>query len=431
MKLDFTLDLTADRISYLQTLDLSKLRPSELETAADYILWGKDPDGTPSFSHKELNWAYGSDSKSESLDALYENPSFSENFFRKRSSPHKNPKLDREEIRSSAPPYILSAFEDLWRRIDTVDLRISLYEIQIGKREEIRPELRQRVASAAIPVEKNASLVSDWDQRAYLLARRQLIELRREQYTLKDEIKTPILTHNVEEDFYEDRPTEIQTILPCGAYIPDSPFWDLEINLDLNSSSLKDLTSLLWTQPQDLKTSFNFADPSQLYELISFLPDLSEEIERSAAPSSPSDFTASNASTLLQTFDFYRSYANLSPTHSLLLDLKIKRFSNAEIAKRLNSEFNTNYNVNYISTIYTKKILPEIADAAKRHREILENLFFPENFKRCTRCGRLYLRSSTYFMKKGNSSDGFSPRCKQCWKEIRQEKKQKNTGEGK
>ena len=426
MKLDFTLDLTADRISYLQTLDLSKLRPSELETAADYILWGKDSDGSPSFSHKELNWAYGSDSKSESLDALYENPSFSENFFRKRSSPHKNPKLDREEIRASAPPYILSAFEDLWRRIDTIDLRISLYEIQIGKRDSIRPELRQRITAAAIDIDKNSTFVSDWDQHTYLLARRQLIELRREQYALKDEIKTPILTHNVEEDFYEDRPTEIQSILPCGAFIEGSPFWDLEINLDLTPSSLKDLTSLLWTPPQDPKTSFDFTDPNQLYNLISFFPDLTEEIDRSAAPSAPNDLITSNASTLLQTFSFYRSYANLTPIHSLLLDLKIGRVSNQEIAKRLNSEFNTSYNVNYISTIYTKKVLPEIAEAARRHREILENLFFPENFKRCTRCGRLYLRSSTYFMKKGNSSDGFSPRCKQCWKEIRQEKKQRS-----
>ena len=426
MKLDFTLDLTADRISYLQTLDLSKLRPSELETAADYILWGKDSDGSPSFSHKELNWAYGSDSKSESLDALYENPSFSENFFRKRSSPHKNPKLDREEIRASAPPYILSAFEDLWRRIDTVDLRISLYEIQIGKRDSIRPELRQRITAASIDIDKNSTFVSDWDQHTYLLARRQLIELRREQYALKDEIKTPILTHNVEEDFYEDRPTEIQSILPCGAFIEGSPFWDLEINLDLTPSSLKDLTSLLWTPPQDPKTSFDFTDPNQLYNLISFFPDLTEEIDRSAAPSAPNDLITSNASTLLQTFSFYRSYANLTPIHSLLLDLKIGRVSNQEIAKRLNSEFNTSYNVNYISTIYTKKVLPEIAEAARRHREILENLFFPENFKRCTRCGRLYLRSSTYFMKKGNSSDGFSPRCKQCWKEIRQEKKQRS-----
>ena len=426
MKLDFTLDLTADRISYLQTLDLSKLRPSELETAADYILWGKDSDGSPSFSHKELNWAYGSDSKSESLDALYENPSFSENFFRKRSSPHKNPKLDREEIRASAPPYILSAFEDLWRRIDTIDLRISLYEIQIGKRDSIRPELRQRITAASIDIDKNSTFVSDWDQHTYLLARRQLIELRREQYALKDEIKTPILTHNVEEDFYEDRPTEIQSILPCGAFIEGSPFWDLEINLDLTPSSLKDLTSLLWTPPQDPKTSFDFTDPNQLYNLISFFPDLTEEIDRSAAPSAPNDLITSNASTLLQTFSFYRSYANLTPIHSLLLDLKIGRVSNQEIAKRLNSEFNTSYNVNYISTIYTKKVLPEIAEAARRHREILENLFFPENFKRCTRCGRLYLRSSTYFMKKGNSSDGFSPRCKQCWKEIRQEKKQRS-----
>ena len=426
MKLDFTLDLTADRISYLKTLDLSKLRPSELETAADYILWGKDPDGTPSFSHKELNWAYGTDSKSESLDALYENPSFSENFFRKRSSPRKNPKLDREEIKTTAPSYLLSAFEDLWRRIDTVDLRISLYEIQTGKREEIRPELRKRVESAAIDTLKNAELVSDWNQRAYLLARRQLIDLRREQYTLKDEYKSPILTHNVEEDFYEDRPLEVNSLLPCGAFLEGSPFWDLEIRLDLDSAALKDLTSLLWSQDSPQKNSFNFTDSTQLYNLVSFFPELEEEVERSTAPSEPSDLIRSNASDLLKTFNFYRSYAELSPIHSTLLDLKIARIPNAEIAAKLNSEFNTNYNVNYISTIYTKKVLPEIADAARRHREILENLFFPENFKRCTRCGRLYLRSSDYFMKKGNSSDGFSPRCKQCWKEIRQEKKQRS-----
>lgn len=56
----------------------------------------------------------------------------------------------------------------------------------------------------------------------------------------------------------------------------------------------------------------------------------------------------------------------------------------------------------------------------------MENIFFPENFKTCKDCGRVFLRNELNFVRKSKSSDGFSPRCKECEKLLRERRKEKN-----
>ena len=94
------------------------------------------------------------------------------------------------------------------------------------------------------------------------------------------------------------------------------------------------------------------------------------------------------------------------------MDRKLRHETNEQIVNALNEKFGKHYTLNYISTMYCKVIIPTIAYTARRHREICENLFFPENFKTCIDCGAVLLRDSENFVRKSRSSDGYSPRCK-------------------
>jgi len=94
--------------------------------------------------------------------------------------------------------------------------------------------------------------------------------------------------------------------------------------------------------------------------------------------------------------------------------MKIDQVPNLDISLYINKKYGTTYNDNYISTIFRKKILSTIAEAASYHKMIMENIFYPENFKRCKDCGRMLLRSPEFFMRQHKAPDGFSPRCKGC-----------------
>ena len=129
LQLDWKLTSREDRNEYVrQYLDQISWTPTEaeLDMMAKYILWGVNEEGLngrqegldlPTRSH---TWDQDT-SEVESLDALLESPTFSENIIRKPDDPvFKTPKVQfsRTETRTSAPDHVISHFEDLWREID-------------------------------------------------------------------------------------------------------------------------------------------------------------------------------------------------------------------------------------------------------------------------------------------------------------------------
>ena len=128
---------------------------------------------------------------------------------------------------------------------------------------------------------------------------------------------------------------------------------------------------------------------------------------------------------LMQTLLFYVEQAELTELQQEILDLKLKKVKNVDIAHTINKKWGKSYTPNYISTIFRQRIIPKINDAAKYHEKIISNLFFEEEFKTCTGCGRTYLRDADNFTRKARSKDGFTSRCKSCEKEARQDRKNK------
>lgn len=123
---------------------------------------------------------------------------------------------------------------------------------------------------------------------------------------------------------------------------------------------------------------------------------------------------------LLNTLKFYVERAELSEVHKDILNLKLNKVKNADIACEVNKKWGKTYTTNYISTIFRQRIIPRINAAAAYHVKLLESIYFEEEFKTCSACGRTMLRDADNYTRRARSKDGFSGTCKACEKEARQ-----------
>lgn len=329
--------------------------------------------------------------------------------------------FDRDDALQKAPPHLKEVFEDLFQQIDQTELIINFYDLRTGKRKNPpRPSLLKRFDE-----EQTARLqqkAMELTPRRYLQLRHYLVELRTEQYTYYDSITTTVLPHmdvHVDLDAPVFRFDEDLQVRPFGLYnnstLSQKIFsWPPDPN-NFNEEELKKISDLIWAEQK--KESLNFENPEHILALYKSYTDLKDDMAEDP------DQIYGSAAAVIRTLEFYESVAKLSDLQRELLQMKIQQKSNNEIKDIINEKYGTTYNDNYISTIYRQKILPSIAQAAAYHRQIMENIFYPENFKKCKDCGRLLLRSPDFFMRQCKASDGYAPRCKSCQKKKREEKK--------
>ena len=194
LKLNWKLEWRDERVHFIESyLDSLNFKPTEdeLTTMGNYILWGKDRKTGLNGRQEglELETRAGTwDTKTpESLEALLESPTFNEASILPNSIPLKIPHetFSRKETRKNAPPQILQEFEALWRQIDEAELITSFYDLDHGKRKlPIRQSLLDRFSEAELNTIKEAS--THLSNYTYLKKRHELVELRRQQYMLKD-----------------------------------------------------------------------------------------------------------------------------------------------------------------------------------------------------------------------------------------------------
>lgn len=431
LQLNFALSTREERVEFASRyLDTIRFQPTEdeLDTIAKYILWGKDSktglNGRQEGLELETRYKTWDAQKTESLDALIENPNFSEVMLRGPSNPPtKIPRevFSRSEARRNAPPHILNALENIWRQIDETELTINFYELAHGKRKTSpRAQLLDRFSPQDIDaIKQSSNLLQPY---AYLKLKHKLVELRREQYGYKDFYKEPHLsqpTFSYVENITPTFDTDIN-VFPIGIFASGALYEKIfnEERFpepdDFSEKELVQLSELLWTPPeQNSKEFFDFCNSDHLYELFAMWEDFNE----------PSTSPFSNIELFMRAALMYKKLANLDPILEDVLELKVKKVQNQEIADFINEKYGKKYRANYISTLYCKKCLGSIARAAKRHREVLENVFFPENFKKCKDCGKVLLIDEENFVRRSRSNDGFSPRCKRCEKIKREKKK--------
>lgn len=438
LNLDFSLVYQDERKSFIDSY-LPTLGPNptedELTTISNYILWGVDRTTGQTenqkknfyLSSKNSVWRNQNDDH-ESIEALTESPTFNEALFRPLTVHYTAPtakKFDRDEALRNSPHFLRTIFEALFRKIDRLDLSIGYYEHMYGKKgKEVAPPRAQLLA--LFSEEECAAIleeISGWDQHILLKKKRELVALRTEQYVLRDSYSTPILNSN---------PTPISTfdttisfeagieVLPLGlrdhSKISKALFSKDGVNLrpTFDESKLRAISTFYWEKqnytPTPSSFYFDFRKQEHVYTLFGLYAELASEIGQ---------IEDSTLGQFLGTLEFYIREADLSEVQREILDLKIKKVHNQDIADRINGKWGKNYAPNYISTIFTQRIVPKICAAAKYHEQVVGNIWFEEEFKVCTCCGRTLLRDTTNFTHKSRAKDGFMARCKKCEKSAR------------
>lgn len=437
LHLDFALNTSEERTNfvtqYLAQPQFTAYPPTqnELETIANYILWGKNAlgqnfvdEGLGELETRYKTWAPDA---VESLDALLENPAFNENsLYETHTKKVRTPKFDRAEALRQCPNALRPQFEELFRQIDELELSLNYYELAHNKRTKPpRDELLAKFAPEDQLRLRDAA--EQWGQYLYLKQKHYLVELRREQYTLRDSFVTTV-QRNTPPTFNLPQTTNFGTeilVLPLGI---DSPFFFRPLS-QLNPQSytpleLEQISDTYWSYREKEKKLpqlyFDFRKFEHVYQL--FLQFFELEDDCAAADS------FNNSQDLLKVLKYYVDFADLNEVYADILRQKMAHNSNIDIAIAINKKYGKTYSANYISTIFCKKIIPSINEAAENHQKIISNLFFEENFKQCTCCKTWLLRDSTNFIKKTRSPDGFNTRCKKCDKEIRNKKKNDKAG---
>lgn len=372
----------------------------ELETAANFILYGKDPRNDKNYVQKKevqidtkhTTWKR---KEPESLDALMEDPMTDQTQFQEvRKNSYKKPKptIDREKDKD------IPGMQDLWNAIDVLAARVK--------------ELKD---------EKKLNL--EYYRKNHLL-----IQLRKEQFALKDSESEQIHCHS----FMGSGSTDICYTSDTG-YLKDNytdwvyknwkaDHYRKQFGEDWYAREQEELAKRLnsgeineWSWVEVSENKIDFTNPDHVYKVLEMYGTLKENSW---------DKLNSDLKFLIWELEDYIEQAHLSEARFHILYRKIDKATNETIAQELQEKFGLAYSDNYISTIYKQMICDKIAKAAQLSYDSWVYRDKPEKFKICSTCGERLLRDSRNFIKKQNSKDGLSARCKMCDKEIRDKKKQ-------
>lgn len=125
------------------------------------------------------------------------------------------------------------------------------------------------------------------------------------------------------------------------------------------------------------------------------------------------------APALWNTIQYYFDRALMQAEYRLIVEMKSENWRNEDINNELRRRNLKTFSVNYISTIYKKRIPKLLAQAVEAHYELALALDQPDEWKHCSKCGKLLHLDSNHFRRLGKSKDGFVGSCKQCDKKKR------------
>lgn len=212
-------------------------------------------------------------------------------------------------------------------------------------------------------------------RKKYLL-KKQLIEMRQDQYVLRSSFRQPIYCMNIVKSFNK-------------------------VDLD---------EKIIITEKGEVKSNglLSLFDPVHVSALLCNYARLKEDAWGNFFGDSyflMEDLDALIEKTLKEDFPLYYD----------LLIYKIDGRQNAEIQLLLEKNHGTKHSVEYISSLWRKKIPKLLAEQAQ---EDYLNWYYTMKekgkWKRCSRCGQIKLAHNRFFSKNKTSKDGFYSICKEC-----------------
>ena len=103
------------------------------------------------------------------------------------------------------------------------------------------------------------------------------------------------------------------------------------------------------------------------------------------------------------------------PLYMRIVEYKIDGMQNVDIQEEIQKEFGIKHSLEYISSLWRKKIPMLIASEAED--QFLDWYFTKEEkgvYKKCSRCGQVKLANNKYFSRNNTSKDSFYSICKKC-----------------
>ena len=248
------------------------------------------------------------------------------------------------------------------------------------------PELKQ-LHDAILEVEKIEKNAKG--KRKFLL-KKQLIQMRQDQYIIKNSYNKPIYCTNIIKNFTSTPFNDNIEVLKSGQIINKST-----ISL-MNPKHISALLCNYSRLKQDLYGKFT----SDGYYLMQDLQNLTDHA-------------------------LEKKY----PLYYDLLIYKIDGKSNLEIQQLLYQKYDIKHSIQYISSLWRNKIPKLIAEQAEI--EYLNWYYtFKERgkWKKCSRCKQVKLAHNKFFSKNSSSKDGFYSICKNCRnKKIKKNKVKSNS----
>ena len=211
--------------------------------------------------------------------------------------------------------------------------------------------------------------------RDALIIKKTLIELRKDQYIIKNAYRRPIVF--------------TQAVRSSKNYIP------LEGEVIINNEGR--------AEPKGV----SLLDPSVCSAILCNYSKLKQD--------SWGNF---ESDTWYLIYDFEKVCDEALKNHPLymrIVEYKIDGMQNIDIQAAIQEEFGIKHSLEYISSLWRKKIPQMIASTAED--QYLDWYFTKEEkgqYKKCTRCGKVKLANNKYFSINKTSKDGWYSICKCC-----------------
>lgn len=235
--------------------------------------------------------------------------------------------------------------------------------------EEI-PDLRQLRDS----IERWEAMQKTATGRDAFIIKKAIIEMRKDQYIIKNSFRNPIIPNKLTRSHAPLRLEESYTIDANGNIQPEG---------------------------------FSLCNPTVVSNLLCSYSKLKQDAW--------DDFEG-DLWYMMQDLDAVAAQALANyPILDRIATLKIDGRTNLEIQKDLVDTYDKKYSLEYISSLWRKKIPNLIADQATEnllqwHYTVVEK----GKYKKCSRCGQIKLAHNRYFSKNMTSKDGWYSICKCC-----------------